>query len=159
MDRLILGTLYIVYEYIKRSGLILFVSSSYDMNDIINSFNEVWIKKLYNGDLLTVDKYSLLFTSTFFNEVCNNLCGDEMLVNEQFGISMDCFAELLTLYIEHKNNLVSVNFQDIIREKYYITGKLPFYTYDQVINIIPLLDTIYNNLSLDKKEYTSLGDN
>jgi len=157
MDRLILGTLYVVYGYIKRSGLELFVSSSYDMNDIISSFNEVWIKKLYNGDLLNVDKYSLLFTSTYFNEVYNNLCGDEILVNEQLGISTDCFVELLTLYIELKNRLLDIEFQDIIKEKYYDTGKLPFYTYDHVINIIPLFEIIYNNLNFDKTEEISLG--
>ena len=103
MDELILGTLYVVYEYIKRNGLELFVSSSYGMNDIISSFNEVWIKKIYNGDLLNVDKYSLLFTPSYFNEVCANLSGDEIIVNEQFNISIDCFAELLTLYILFKN--------------------------------------------------------
>ena len=69
MDRLVLGTLYVVYEYIKRSNLELLTSTSYDMNDIISAFNEVWIKKIYSGDLLKVNKYSLIFTSTFLNTV------------------------------------------------------------------------------------------
>ena len=157
MDRLILGTLYVVYEYIKRSGLELFVSSSYDMNDIINSFNEVWVKKVYNGDLLKVDKYSFLFTSSYFNEVCHNLCGDEILVNEQFGLSTNCFVELLTLYIKFKNRLPNINFQDIVKEKYYNNGKLPFYTYVNVIKIIPLFKTIYNSLNMDKMDEINLG--
>ncbi len=157
MDRLILGTLYIVYKYIKRNGLELFISSSYDMNDIISSFNEVWIKKLYSGDLLKVNSYSLLFTSAYFNDVYNNLCGNEILVNEQFDISKECFVELLSLYIEFKNKSLDIEFKDIVKEKYYSTGKLPFYTYEYVINIIPLFEIIYNNLNFDKTDEISLG--
>ena len=111
MDKLILGTLYVVCEYIKRNGLELFVSSSYDMNDIISSFNAVWIKKIYNGDLLKVDRYSLLFTSPYYNEVYNDLFGDEIIVNEQFKVSTDCFVELLTTYVLYRNKEINKPFR------------------------------------------------
>lgn len=157
MNELILGTLYVVYEYIKRNGLELFVSSSYDMNDIISSFNEVWIKKIYNGDLLNVDKYSLLFTPSYFNEVCANLSGDEIIVNEQFNISIDCFAELLSLYILFKNKSLTKSFEQVIKEHYYDTNRWAYYTYDKVFNMIPLLERIYDNLNFDKMDDLNLG--
>lgn len=152
MDRLVLGTLYVVYEYIKRSNLELLTSTSYDMNDIISAFNEVWIKKIYSGDLLKVNKYSLIFTSTFLNTVCNILCGDEIVVNEQFGISADLFVELFTLYVELKNSAPNINFQNVIKEKYYDINKWSFFTYDYAIHLIPLLEAAYNNIRTDKED-------
>lgn len=157
MDKLVLGTLYVVYEYIKRNDLELFVSSSYDMNDIISSFNEIWIRKIYNGDLLNIDRYSLLFTSPYFNEVYSNLCGDEITIIEQFDISTDCFVELLTTYILYKNKSSNVEFEKIIKEKYYDNRRWNFYTYYKIINLIPLFEKIYNNLNFDKMDDLNLG--
>ena len=158
MDKLISGTLYVVYEYIKRNGLELFVSSSYDMNDIISSFNEVWIKKLYNGDLLNVDRYSLLFTSPYFNEVYDNLCGDEIIVNEQFNVSIDCLIELLTSYILYRNKELDKSFKRVIEETFYTDkwNSWANYTYDDVIEMIPLLERIYDNLNFDKTDDLNL---
>ena len=154
MDELILGTLYVVYEYIKRNGLELLVSSSYDMNDIISSFNEVWIRKLYNGELLKVDRYSLLFSSPYYNEVYNNLCGDEIIVNEQFKISTYCFTELLASYVMYKNKGIDKPFREVIEETYFTDrwNSWSYYIYKDVIRMIPLLERIYSNLNFDKLE-------
>ena len=119
INELILGTLYVVYEFIKRNKLELFISSAYDMNDIISSFNEIWIKKIYNGELLNVDKYSLLFTSSYFNEVYNNLCGDEIIINEQFKVPIDCFAELLSSYVLYRNKNFDKSFEEVIEETFF----------------------------------------
>ena len=159
MDELILGTLYVVYEYVKRNGLELFVSSSYDMNDIISSFNEVWIRKLYNGELLNVDRYSLLFTSPYYNEVYNNLYGDEIVVNEQFKVSIDCFVELLATYVIYKNRGLEKPFNEVIEELYFENrrNRCCYYIHDDVMKIIPLLEKIYSNLNFDKLEDLNLG--
>ena len=159
MDELILGTLYVVYEYIKRNGLELLVSSSYDMNDIISSFNSVWIQKLYNGELLNVDRYSLLFTSPYFNEVYNNLCGDEILVNEQFGINTDCLIELITLYISYKNKGLEKSFREIIDETFFTNrwNGWSVYIYHNVMKIIPLIERIYDTLNFDKLDDLDIG--
>ena len=159
MEKLILGTLYVVYEYIKRNGLELFVSSSYDMNDIISSFNEVWIRKLYNGDLLNVDRYSLLFTSTYYSDVYNNLYGDEIIINEQFKISIDCFVELLTTYVFYKNKGTSKPFREVIEEKYFNDrwNRWAYCIYKDVMNTVSLLEKIYSNLNFDKQDDLNLG--
>ena len=159
MDRLILGTLYVVYKYIKRNGLELFISSSYDMNDIISSFNEVWIKKLYNGDLLNVNRYSILFTSSYYNDVYNNLSGDEIIVNEQLGVSTDCLVELIALYISYRNKDLKKTFEEVIEETFFTDRWIscPYFIYKDVMKTIPLLEKIYNNLNFDKFEDLSLG--
>lgn len=159
MDELILGTLYVVYEYIKRNELELLVSSSYDMNDIISAFNEVWIRKLYNGELLNVGRYSLLFTSPYYNEVYNNLCGDEILVSEQFKVSTDCFTELLAKYVLYKNKGIDKPFKEIVEETYFTDrwNSWSYYIYKDVIRVIPLLDKIYSNLNFDKLEDLDLA--
>jgi len=153
LDKIILGTLYVVYEHIKRNNLERFVSSSYDMNDIISSFNEVWIKKIYNGDLLNVESYSLLFNSKFFNEVYTNLCGDEIVVNEQFGIPKDCFIDIFMRYIEFKNKSPDSNFRNVI-EKYYGKDIMDFYTYKA---IIPFVDILYRILNNDEEKDLNIG--
>lgn len=159
MDKLILGTLYVVCEYIKRNGLELFVSSAYDMNDIISSFNAVWIRKLYNGELLNVDRYSLLFRSPYYNEVYNNLYGDEIIVNEQFKVTTDCFVELLTTYILYKNKGINKPFREVIEETYFNDrwNSWSYFIYDDVMKTIPLIEKIYSNLNFDKLEDLNLG--
>lgn len=159
MDELILGTLYVVYEHIKRKELELFVSSSYDMNDIISSFNEVWIRKLYNGELLNVNRYSLLFTPSYYNEVYNKLYGDEIVVNEQFKVSIDCFVELLATYVIYKNRGLEKPFNEVIEELYFENrrNRCCYYIHDDVMKIIPLLEKIYSNLNFDKLEDLNLG--
>lgn len=159
MDELILGTLYVVYEYIKRNGLELLVSSSYDMKDIISSFNSVWIKKLYSGELLNVERYSLLFTSPYFNEVFNNLCGDEILVSEQLGVSTECLVELITLYISYRNKVLEKPFKEVIEETFFTDrwNSWSYYIYKSVIETIPLLERIYNNLNFDKLNDLNVG--
>ena len=99
MDKIILGTLYVVFDYVKRNDIEMFYSSSFDMDDIISSFNEVWINKIYNGDLLRVDSFSNIFTTSFFSEVYKNLCNDEIVIKEQFGIPIECLTDLLSIYI------------------------------------------------------------
>ena len=159
MNKLILGTLYVVYEYIKRNKLELFISSTHDMNDIISSFNEVWIKKLYNGELLNVNRYSLLFTSSYFNEVYNNLCGDEIIVNEQFKISINCFVELLSSYVLYRNKNFNKSFEEVIEETFFSNkwNGWSYCIYNDVIKTIPLLEKIYSNLNFDKLDNFSLG--
>ena len=152
MDKIILGTLYVVYDYIKRNDIEVFCSSSFDVDDIISSFNEVWINKIYNGDLLKVDSFSNIFTTTFFSEVYKNLCNDEIKISEQFGISTEYLIDLLSRYIYLKNSGKNFNVNDLISKcKEY--NKWFCYSTVDVENVIPLLDKIYTNLNI-KNECT-----
>lgn len=157
LDKIILGTLYVVYGYLERNDLSIFTSSLYDMNDIISAFNEVWVKKIHNGELLGVDRYSLLFTQTYFNEVYNNLCDDEIIVNEQFGLATEVLVELIRVYILYKNKSQDIDFKELVKELYFEKGRWSYYIYNTVINTIPLLENIYNNLNFDKLDDLNLG--
>ena len=152
MDKIILGTLYVVYDYIKRNDIEMFCSFSFDMDDIISSFNEVWINKIYNGNLLKVDSFSNIFTTSFFREVYKNLCEDEIVINEQFGISTECLIDLLSSYIYLKNSGKNLNANDLISKCKEYNKWFCYGTVD-VENVIPLLDKIYTNLNI-KNECT-----
>lgn len=147
IDKIILGTLYVVCDYIKRNDIEMFYSSSFDMDDIISSFNEVWINKIYNGDLLRVDSFSNIFTTSFFSEVYKNLCNDEIVIKEQFGIPIECLTDLLSIYIYFKNSGKDFNKNDFI-SKYREYNSWFGYSNLDIENVIPLLDKIYINLNV-----------
>ena len=142
----------LVYDYIKRNDIEMFCSFSFDMDDIISSFNEVWINKIYNGDLLKVDSFSNIFTTSFFSEVYKNLCEDEIVIKEQFGISTKCLIDLLSSYIYLKNSGKNFNANDLISKCKEYNKWFCYGTVD-VENVIPLLDKIYTNLNI-KNECT-----
>ena len=150
MDKVILGTLYVLYNYISRNELLIFSSSSYDMNDIISSFVEVWIEKIYDGELLNADSYSSIINRKFCNEVYQKLVDTKLIVNETFGISTDLFASLLYNFIKLKNKELEFTLNDLIylvtkdKEEYdYLIKKCNF-------RIMSLLENIYNKLNCNK---------
>lgn len=147
MDKIILGTLYVVCDYIKRNDIEMFYSSSFDMDDIISSFNEVWINKIYTGDLLRVDSFSNIFTTSFFSEVYKNLCNDEIMIKEQFGIPTECLTDLLSIYIYLKNSGKDFNKNDFISKYREYNGWFGYSNLD-LENVIPLFDKIYKNLNV-----------
>ncbi|MEG1008763.1 MAG: sigma factor-like helix-turn-helix DNA-binding protein [Clostridia bacterium] len=146
MDKLILGTLYVVSNYIERNNLKLFCSSSLDMNDIISTFNEIWIKKINNGELLYVENFSFLFNTTFLREVCNILVSEEIVIKEQFGINIDSFIDLFIKFITLKNQAPD-----------FSNKKLMAFNSDNVYNIIELFEKIYNNLDFEEYDDLNLG--
>lgn len=52
-DRLIMGTMYVVYNYIVNNKLYLLVNQDFDMDDLLSSFTRQWITIMKNG---TFDK-------------------------------------------------------------------------------------------------------
>ena len=73
------------------------------MNDVISSFNEVWINKIYNGELLHVSGFSQLFTSSFFSEVYNKLGGSK-ISNDLIKLTNDQLLDLFLKYVDLKNS-------------------------------------------------------
>lgn len=145
MERLITGTLYVVYNFIKKQGFNILKSSSYDMNDIINTFNEVWINMIYNGELLNVDRYSLLFSTTTINKVYDILHSNQLTFNERFYISYDCIKECFIEYIQSIRNETECDFSKLV-EKYYNGNE---YIYKSLIQMIPIFDALSKNIDFD----------
>ena len=150
IDRIICGTLYVVYNYINKNTLAILCSSSYDMWDIINAFCEKWTKRIYSGELLKVTHFSRLFTSSFFCDICNNLVDCNYEIYEYFGITFDLFNEMLNNYLELRNKSLTFNASDLLKKhidsNYYI-----FRNYDVVNNLMILFEKIYDRLSENEK--------
>ena len=159
MDKVILGTLYILYNYISRNELLIFSSSSYDMNDIINSFTEVWIKKIYDGELVNTDSYSSIINITFCNEVYKKLGGTKLIVNKTFGISTDIFVTLLYNYIKLKDKGIEFTLNDLIR---LVTKDKQEYDYlikECDFKIMSLFENIYSKLICNKNDNIDISIN
>lgn len=157
MDKVILGTLYVVYNYITRNNLSIFSSRAYDTNDIISSFVEIWIKKIYDGELLYVDKYSNIFTRTYFNEVYQNLVGKDIIFHETFGMPTEFFADLFHIFIQFKNKGLNFTYSDLIKviskDAYHYSYLIEKYN----SSIMLMFENIYNNLNCNKDENLDIG--
>lgn len=157
MDKVILGTLYVVYNYITRNNLSVFSSKAYDTNDIISSFVEIWIQKIHNGELLNIDKYSNIFTRTYFNEVYQKLVGKDIIFHETFGMPTELFAELFYTFIQFKNKGLSFTYSELIKviskDEYHYSYLIE--KYDSSIMLI--FENIYNNLNCNKDENLEIG--
>lgn len=149
MDKLVLGTLYIPYNYIKRNNLLLLCSSTSDINDIINTMNELWIKKIYDGELLNVESFSLLFSSKFFNDTCINLLGNDISISNQFCITEECISELFSYYVELKNENKDFNFEQLL-EKYYRNHYIGWQKISYSDRILLLFEKMYQGINFDK---------
>ena len=153
-DKLILGTMYVVYNYIERNSLEIFQSSQYDIDDIQSAFIELWIKKIKNGELLNVDSYSNMFNSKFYNDICTNLIGDEMPIYGQSGIPGESFVDLFYIFIELKNSGKKFDFDDLMnafnQEKHYSIQRVPHL--QEYSNLVLIFENMYNNLNFDKTE-------
>lgn len=146
IDKLILGTLYVVYNYISRNNLVILSTRLYDIDDIISAFTEAWIQKIYNGELLRVSRYSYLFTSTFFNDVYEKLGGSNFLISDLFGCSVDEFVNLFNDFVELKKSNKKLNYNLFI-EKFYNSIDKSFSE-----DILLLFEKIYINLNMNINE-------
>lgn len=151
MDKLILNTLYVVYNYLNRNKINMFSTAVYGFDDILNSFIEVWIRKMQDGSILKVNRLSLLINSSFINEVYISLGGNEIAVPEHYYLSIDHFISLFVMYLEYKNMGKEFTQNDLIKYFYdnAISRRL-FEGYLFDFNIIKIFDTIYKNLELEK---------
>jgi len=156
-----LGTIYVVHNYIERNGLEILQNSQYDINDIQSIFTEIWIRKIKTGELLKVDKYSSMFNSSFFNDVYTNLVGNEMIINEQFGVKTEHFIDLFHAFIKLKNSGKEFNFDDLMtafyQERRYYWQRVSYCQRDCILMLI--LEKMYDNLNFDKTEDLEITKN
>ena len=123
-DKLIMGTLYVVYRFIETNGYIYMNDTSYDMNDIINATIEAWIKKLDSGKILNITSFRQIIDRELYNNI-----------NENIGIKLDIdpkeylyyikgFISLISDYIKLKEENPNFNYYDLVeymkeKEEYY----------------------------------------
>ena len=102
-NEVILGTLYKVCNFIESIDFLI-DNKEYDMDDIILTFCEVWIKHIKNWELLNVDSFSSVLLTPFLTEVSNLILNEKIDYLEMFHTSKDKLINLFKDYIILKNN-------------------------------------------------------
>lgn len=149
MNEVITGTLYIVYNYIAKNSYDLLSSSSYDLDDIINTYNEVWIRKIYAGELLKANVFSNLFTTATVNEVHRKLIYmDSDDTNKMLMVS------LFEIYVYYKNSGIDFTMSDVILEFCKQRYSYPELYCDSYLRemgpLFILFENMYKKLNFDK---------
>lgn len=81
-DKVILGTLYVVYDFINKNDFNYLKSTVYDMDDIISTCNEIWINMIESGKMLSVERFSFAFDHKFYSELTDKLVFNRYLLYE-----------------------------------------------------------------------------
>lgn len=118
MEELVLGTMYVVYDFLKTFNFIESLNGPYDIDDLINSFCEVWIENLEQG-LYKKDDFSKLFNGRFFDKVNEKLGISEK--NSLFPhIRKNDFDDMFFDYFDLLNNGEVVEYEEFMKniEKY-----------------------------------------
>ncbi len=150
-EELILGTMHVIYEFLKNFSFIEDINTIYDIDDFISAFCEVWIENLEQG-LYKQNDFSNLFNSRFFDKL-----------NEKLGISEknSMFAHITKLdfdkefeeFFERQNNgeIISYNkFMEEMATKYYSDFNSPykknrvFYEYTKFYQILDKSYELYS---------------
>ena len=97
---LITGTFHVLYKFINSNGYMYMNSTTYDMNDIINSTVETWIKKLDSGEILNIDKYNKMFNYEFYNTINKNIGVEIDIHSEEYLHYLREFIDLIADYLK-----------------------------------------------------------
>lgn len=151
MDKIILGTLHVVYNFIERNNLELLQSSCYDLDDFMSALTEAWIKKINEGELLNVDNYSFIFTPAFFNEVYDSLGGRTINISSQFNIALPEFSELFYFYVKLKNEGKKIEFNQLAKQVNNNDSLLRLSAQYQN-KLLSIFNKMYNCLNFDKSQ-------
>lgn len=111
-NKLILGTLYLVYNFVCDSGLTAIKASYFDTDDIISISTEVWIELMDSGILLgeNIKYFSFLFSATFYRKIIHQLVGEqEDYYRNNRPFNFEVFGNLVALYFKYFNDGVIVD--------------------------------------------------
>ena len=99
-EKIITGTLHVIYAFIKSNEIFLVPNMNYDIDDVINTFVEFWINAIDSGELVNVNSYSqLLYRS--IGKIANALVGEQ---NNKEHIFLDDFLLLLDYFLKEEPN-------------------------------------------------------
>lgn len=149
-DKIILGTEYVVYEYLKNSQIYKLAGRDFDEEDIISSTVEAWIENIRNGTVKNAPSFSRITQTTFSNLVIDKLCVEKARVGigtgkRLFGSTITCFwisnddftnnfvkyykfkqekeelsEEDISFFKDELCTIKSDSFEEIITQKFYI---------------------------------------
>lgn len=110
-NSLIEGTLYLIYNFVKRNKLDNVNSSSFDIGDLISICNEIWIKELYSGEILNVDSFSKIIDRSFCSKVVEALRDTDFSASDVTILNANEFGDVLYEYIKYTSELGYVDYK------------------------------------------------
>lgn len=127
-EKVFKGTLYLVINYIKNTKYELLKSYSFDLNDIVSCAYSLWYKKISSLDLLKYEDATRTLAINFSNEIVSELIPCDSELEYIYPINQVIFIDMLYLYINMRNNNISVSYYEFI-DKYveYFRNKNTYY--------------------------------
>ncbi len=123
-NKIILGTEYVVYNYLKNTKLYLFSSVDFDSEDIISTAYGAWIEKIKKGDLTKAVSFSNAIQNSTFNNSIEEMLGLDNFDISDIGITRGMFYEYGKI---HSDNALGVLSDEELRSffvKYYRSKQL-----------------------------------
>ncbi|MBE6151062.1 MAG: hypothetical protein E7162_04550 [Firmicutes bacterium] len=150
-EELILGTMYVIYDFLKNFSFIEDVNTIYDIDDFISSFCEVWIENLEQG-LYNQNDLINLFNSRFFDKLNEKLGVSEK--NSLFShIPKIDFDKEFEEFFERQNNGEVISYKKFMEDmeiKHYSDFNSPykknrvFYEYTKFYEILDRSYELYS---------------
>ena len=153
INEIIMGTLYVVANFIAKNGFIYLNSPSYDMNDVISVCNEIWIKMINAGKILNVCSFNDMFDGDFFNKLNDNLGVEKIVIPDNTVLNADIFIDLLMYYIKLKEHNSFITDSMIIEymenNNRYDSILIKLYFFGNKLDFINLFEAIIKSFELD----------
>lgn len=140
MDSVIFGSSHIVFRYIRKNRFLFKENGIFDMDDVINSFWEVWIERIQEGTFYKALDYGELFSDTFINDVIFRITGKDVRMGEKYGINSTLFADLFITYLDYLKCGETFTYADFLMVV-DIKGKcvMPEEFFDELIQFFELM--------------------
>ena len=161
-NKLIEGTLYVVYKFINSNNLCSLNSATYDMDDVISVCNGLWIDAIDDSKLLDVDKFSQIFNNSFYSELTEGLISTKHLIYENINLSIEQFIELFFEFVKQKNNNYNLDYNKFLKvllsnDKYALFINKLFYYNDNLSYVYTLFESTFEYLNEDDKFFLTLS--
>jgi len=158
-EKLITGTLHAVHRFLKNNNLNYLNSVAYDIDDIINLCNEIWIIMIDSGKILKVNKYCKMFDHQFYSELTEKLVPTKFAIGENTILDIEIFADFFYKFIEAHKDKDEFTYNDYINllinssDNNYKYKKILYKIFGEHVDILGtynLLTCIYNSMQKDK---------
>lgn len=139
-EKLIYGTLYMVYKFLKDSEFLDFKSPSYTMDDIISETVNYLINSIDDGTILKISFLSHLFNKKYYVNLRNKLTEEKPndLLTSDDSVK---FQKILIWYFELKDSGYDIDFNNF---KSYVESS--FNSKGNNSNVFDYMD-LYNGLN------------
>ena len=139
-EEMILGTLYKVYEFLKKTFIVDMQAINYDVSDLINATCLTWIEKVVDSDfLIDGEDIRYVFSPNFYSRLLDNLGINISLNARKNCVDKESFVRILEILLMKKKQGLQWDYEELKEE---ICKK-----YNYFIDIEEVFDTIYSIFS------------